>query len=64
MSLNGDRRVKNDIFTLSITLYDISLSRILFPRAEMRQFGSSGTQWLKKYEFHEIRDSDYINVNI
>ena len=36
-----------DLLTLSTTFYDLSLSHNLFSKAEVRQFGASGTEGLK-----------------
>ena len=35
-----------DLLTLSTTFYDLSFSRNLFSKSEMRQFGASGTEGL------------------
>ena len=35
-----------DILALAITLYDLSVSRNLFSKDEMRQFGATGTEGL------------------
>ena len=35
-----------DVLTLSTTFYDVSVSRNLFAKAEMRLFGASGTDGL------------------
>ena len=36
-----------DILTLSTTFYDLSVTRNLFSKCEMRQFGASGTEELR-----------------
>ena len=38
-----------DFLTLSTTFYDLSVSRNLFSKAEMRQFGTSGTEGLNSF---------------
>ena len=44
-----------DLLTLSTTFYELSVSRNLFSKAEIRQFGESGTEGLinEKSQFCE-----------
>ena len=48
-----------DLLTLSTTFYDFSVSLNLFAKAEMRQFGASGTEGLRtdmrKKSFGDVR---------
>ena len=46
-----------EILTLSSTFYDLSDSRNLFSKAEMRQFGATGTEGLKKHR--TLLEGDY-----
>ena len=39
----NDRKTTPDVLTLSASFYDLPVSRNLFSKAELRQFGSSGT---------------------
>ena len=40
------QKPRPDLLTLSTTFYDLSVSCNIFSKAEMRQFGASGTQGL------------------
>ena len=46
-----------DLLTLSTTFYDASVSRNLFSKAEMRQFGASGTEGLKIFNHTFVKIS-------
>ena len=39
-------KLRPDLLTLFTTFYDLSVSRDLFSKAEIRQFGESGTEGL------------------
>ena len=41
-------KLQPDLLTLSTTFYDGSVSRNLFLKSEMRQFGASGTEGLSR----------------
>ena len=43
-----------DLLTLSTTFYDGSVSRNLFLKSEMRQFGASGTEGLMHNLFNDL----------
>ena len=45
-----DRKPRPDLLTVSTTFYDLSVSRNRFSKAEMRQFGASGTEGLSGNE--------------
>ena len=48
-----------DLLTLSTTFYDLSVSRNLFSKAEIRQFGESVTEGLNPYSLHVLRNNAY-----
>ena len=45
---NTIEKLTLDVLTLSVTLYDLSVSRNLFVKGEKRQFSAAGTEVLQR----------------